>query len=265
MTALLLPGESPAGDASWWGSSAWWDWSDFRGVLAGRVFLARLASATITKGGVDYDLKGSDYGFDDDPEPFKEFWGELYIDRLGFRFHVEENEWQGMPAANVSTGGPTSDLKFGMSRLGVDLDLIRFPFLRFGIDYDYQVNEVQFRDRTEDLYRSVTPMTLGIHGRAIPFRFRDIPFTVQARFRFPMPFLNRQAEAKITDWEISGGLRPAIWETSLYGHATFSFDVEAGFRSVSLDSNLETDAGPATSMSLNARWNGAFVQVGLFF
>ena len=84
-------------------------------------------------------------------------------------------------------------------------------------------------------------MTLGFHARAIPAHIREIPFTIQARFRFPMPLVNRQAESKITDWEISGGLRPAIWETSLYGHATFSFDIEAGFRSVSLDTNPQTN------------------------
>ncbi len=84
-------------------------------------------------------------------------------------------------------------------------------------------------------------MTLGFHARAIPVHIREIPFTIQARFRFPMPLVNRQAESKITDWEISGGLRPAVWDTSLYGHATFSFDIEAGFRSVSLDANPQTN------------------------
>ncbi|MGB6066360.1 MAG: hypothetical protein WBG50_16275 [Desulfomonilaceae bacterium] len=287
MGALLFPTESPAGDASWWGSSAWWDWSDFRGAIGSRVFLARLAAASITIGGKNFDLKNADYGFDDEPEPFKEFWAELYIDRLGLRFNVADYAWRGTPAGSIGTpNGPlVAELRFGMSSLGVDLDLVRFPFLRLGIDYDYQVNAVKFLDLTGALYTSDTPMTLGVHGRAIPFRFREIPFTVQARFHFPMPFLNRQAEAKVTDWEISGGLRPAIWETSLYGHATFSFDIEAGYRSVNLDSNLETmvtqpqpfidpNTGnitgwnttlPPPSMSLKARWNGAFIQVGLFF
>lgn len=284
MVVLLCPTASPAGDASWWGSSAWWDWSDFRGAIGGRVFLARLTSASVTKGGVDFDLKGHQYGFLDEPEPFGEAWGVLYIDRLGLRFSAEENTFRGQSINRFpnNPNPPGAELEFSSSRLGLDLDLIRYPFFRFGIDYDYYVNDVKFLDENGARYTGVPPMTLGFHARAIPAHIREIPFTVQARFRFPMPLVNRQTESKITDWEISGGLRPAVWDTSLYGHSTFSFDIEAGFRSVSLDANPQTNVNtaviqpgsdpvvilvpvPASDLNLKARWQGAFFQIGLFF
>jgi hypothetical protein len=277
MVVLLCPGASSAGNASWWGSSAWWDWSDFRGAIGARVFLARLTSASVTKGGVDFDLKGSQYGFTNDPEPFGELWGVLYIDRLGLRFSADEHTFRGKIPVNIT--GPVSELEFSSSRLGLDLDLIRYPFFRFGIDYDYYMNELKFLDPLDRngspvtgigtaRYTGVPPMTLGFHARAIPVHIREVPFTVQARFRFPMPLVNRQSETKITDWEISGGLRPAVWETSLYGHATFSFDLEAGFRSVNLDANPETtvvNQDTTPDINLKARWQGAFFQIGLIF
>jgi hypothetical protein len=278
MAVLLYPSASPAGNGSWWGSSAWWDWSDFRGAIGARVFLARLASATVTKGGVDFDLKGAQYGFADEPEPFGEAWGILYIDRLGLRFSAEENTYRGQTPMLNQANPPGAELEFSSSRLGLDLDLIRYPFFRFGIDYDYYLNDLKFLDTNGIRYTGVPPMTLGFHARAIPVHVREIPFTIQARFRFPLPLLNRQTESKITDWEISGGLRPAVWDTSLYGHSTFSFDLEAGFRSVSLDANPQTSVNvpvtdpltgaaltPSSDLNLKARWQGAFFQVGVIF
>ncbi|MGO9571345.1 MAG: hypothetical protein ACLP5H_27790 [Desulfomonilaceae bacterium] len=293
MAVLVSPSHCLAGDSSWWGSSAWWDWSDFRGGIGARVFLARLASATLTKGGRDFDLR-DEYGFSDAPEPFTELWGIFYIDRLGLHFSAEGNNLVGQPdpiklqtlGLTVAglTGSLGAELQFSSSRLGLDLDLIRYPFFRFGIEYDYYLSQVKFLDYNAARYTGVSPMTLGFYTRAIPGHIREVPFTVQARFRFPMPLVNRQAESKITDWEISGGLRPAVWETSLYGHATFSFDIEAGFRSVSLDANpqkttpgnfittdaygnqflnIQDDGNP--DVNLKARWQGAFLQVGMFF
>lgn len=274
VAVTLFPGVSQAGDASWWGSSAWWDWSDFRGAIGARVFLARLASASVSKGGIDFDLKGDQYGFADEPAPFNEVWGILYIDRLGIRFSAEENTYRGRATRDLN--GPLSELEFSSSRLGLDLDLIRYPFFRFGIDYDYYLNDVKFLDANGVRYSGSPPMTLGLHARAIPVHIREVPFTIQARYRFPMPLVNR--DSKITDWEISGGFRPAVWETSLYGHATFSFDIEAGYRSVSVDSNpaanvntpvfdpiIGTNVVPASDLNLKARWQGAFLQVGVFF
>ncbi len=217
-------------------------------------------------------------GFIDEPEPFGEAWGILYIDRLGLRFSAEENVYRGQTPIVNQANPPGAELEFSSSRLGLDLDVIRYPFFRFGIDYDYYLNDVKFLDTNGARYTGVPPMTLGFHARAIPAHIREIPFTIQARFRFPMPLVNRQAESKITDWEISGGLRPAIWETSLYGHATFSFDIEAGFRSVSLDANPQTNVNvpvtdpltnapftPPSDLNLKARWQGAFFQVAVFF
>ena len=242
-----------------------------------------MASATLSKGGQDYDLQGDHYGFNDEPEPFKEAFGVFYIDRLGIRFSAENNTYRGRSANDVNLNGPLSELEFDSSRVGLDLDVIRYPFLRLGINYDYYLSEVKFLDGDSGArYTAVPPMTLGFHGRAIPIHIREVPFTIQARYRFPMPFVNRQAESRITDWEISGGLRPAVWDTSLYGHATFSFDIEVGFRSVSLSASPETNATvitivdpisgattgtlfPPLDMDLKARWQGAFFQIGVFF
>jgi hypothetical protein len=229
---------------------------------------------------VDFDLKGSHYGFTDEPEPFRELLGELYIDRLGFRFNVEENTYRGRSLTDPTAG--VTSLEFSSSRLGLDLDLIRYPFFRFGIDCDFNVDELKFIDGIPNApagnypaqYNGAPPVTLGIHGRVIPCHIREVPFTIQSRFRFPMPFLNRQGETRITDWEISGGLRPAIWDTSLYGHSTFSFDIEAGYRSVNFDANPQVTTGPPfppgpplppSDISLKMRWQGAFFQVGMFF
>ena len=106
------------------------------------------------------------------------------------------------------------------------MDLIRYPFLRLGIDYDLYLGNIKLLDRkssdptrwTAFSVQGREPMTIGVHGMAIPFRVRGVPVTVQARARFPIPLVQKDQDAKITDWEISGGLRPAIWETSLYGH-----------------------------------------------
>jgi hypothetical protein len=276
MATALSPSATLADEASWWGSSAWWDWSDFRGAIGARVFLARLASASISKGGVDFDLKGDQYGFVDEPAPFDELWGIIYIDRLGIRFSAEENAYRGRTTRDLNA--PLSELDFSSSRLGLDLDLIRYPFFRFGIDYDYYLNEVKFLDANGVRYTGNPPMTLGFHARAIPVHIREVPFTIQARYRFPMPLVNSQAGTKVTDWEVSGGLRPAVWETSLYGHTTFSFDIEVGFRSVSFDSNPTANVStpvfdpftgttfvPAGDLNLKARWQGAFLQIGVFF
>ena len=90
----------------------------------------------MTKGGRDFDLKGSQYGFTNAPEPFGEVWGVLYIDRLGLRFSAEEHTFRGQtPILQPSPPAvpPGTELEFSSSRLGVDLDLIRYPFFRFGI------------------------------------------------------------------------------------------------------------------------------------
>ncbi len=125
----------------------------------------------------------------------------------------------------------------------MDLDLIRYPFFKFGINGDYQFNPVVFRDRSDPVvgvgvgefpYQSKEPWTLGIYGQAIPVRVRDVPIIAHARFRFPMPFMSGNM-ARITDWEIGAGVRPAIWSTSMFAHSTFSFGIEAGYRSINLD------------------------------
>ena len=69
-----------------------------------------------------------------------------------------------------------------------------------------------------------------------------------------------KSEARVTEWEVSAGLRPAVWHTSLYGFSTFSMGLEAGFRSTYLDMTLD-DA----KWAVKAHWQGLFVQVGLYY
>jgi hypothetical protein len=101
----------------------------------------------------------------------------------------------------------------------------------------------------------------------MPGRIRDVPITIQGKFRMPVPFVQRPTEAKITEWEVSGGLRPAIWETSLLGHSTFSFGIEGGYRMSYLTIHarpqrtyLNGVIGDDDEVNVNARWGGAFVQ-----
>ena len=270
---LLSANVCTAGDGpSLWGSSMWFDWSDYRATVGLRVFLARLTSGSLEENGTDVDLLTA-HGMTNDPEPFREILVELYVDRLGLRFSVEEdNTFKGRVGGAPGDIIPrSSELETSTGRLGVDVDLIRYPFLRLGIDYDLYLGNIKLLDRkssdptrwTAFSVQGREPMTIGVHGMAIPFRVRGVPVTVQARARFPIPLVQKDQDAKITDWEISGGLRPAIWETSLYGHSTFAVALNGGFRSV----NLETDllSGDSRSAQLKARWQGAYIELGLAF
>ena len=277
----------------WWGSSCWWDWSDFRGTLGGRYFLARLNSGSIERsaypgegtGRVSIDLRGDRYGFKEDMEPFVECWGILYIDRLGLRFHVEDSlKFDGIhnpvPGQAPEDVESLSFLDVRGSRLGLDLDIVRYPFLRLGINGDWHTTPVKFLDRSQPgtslvndwyLYESKGPITIGIHGRVIPVRIREVPFTIQARARMYIPYLKRKTDTRVIDVEFSAGLRPAVWDMSLYGHSTFSLGIEAGFRFQDLEMFSEgpnwsdPNGTQKSDMNLRARWQGAFVQVILFY
>jgi len=296
----ILAWSAPAGaqdNAGWWGSSCWWDWSDYRGTVGLRYFMARFTSGSIERsaypdegiGKVSFDLRSDKYGFKEDMEPFVECWGIFYIDRLGLRFHVEDT--QKFEGIHSGTGiGPNIDrlsvFDIRGSRLGIDLDIVRYPFLRLGINGDWHTPPVKFLDRSRPgipavndwyLYQSDGPITIGIHGRAIPIRVREVPFTIQARGRMYIPYLKRQTETRVIDVEVSAGLRPAVWDMSLYGHSTFSMGIEAGYRFQDLEMfsqgpnfNFAPPPGQRyptqlSDMTLKARWQGAFVQVILFY
>lgn len=268
---FLCPGISGAQDASWWGSSSWFDWSDFRGSANLRLFFARLSSASATINGQDFDFKER-FNLSGDPEVMKEAWFQLNIDRLGIRLHLEDHKFQSSPVVLPPPFPPVvyGELDFGAIRAGVDLDVIRYPFLRLGANFDYGFEVPKFvDDRTGRVeYKTSNPVTIGLHGYAIPGRIRDIPIFAQARARFPIPLVKQNPDIKITDWEVSGGVRPSIWQTSLYGYSTFAVSLEGGFRSV----NLNMDANPdriqgaqPIQANLKAQWQGAFVQLGFIF
>jgi hypothetical protein len=274
---LLSANISGAADTpSLWGSSAWWDWSDYRAALGFRAFLARLSAGSLDDNTLGRDLR-SDFGMSSDPEPFREFWAEWYIDRLGIRLRLmEENTFQGRRGAE-GTAPPannpvrSSELETNTAALGVDVDLIRYPFLRIGIDYDYYFGEIKLQDRRSTNTNEWTvwevqgrqPMTIGVHGLAIPTRVRGVPVTVQARGRFPVPLVQSGKDAKLIEWEVSGGLRPAIWDTSIYAHSTFSVGLSGGFKSINLETDVVNPAG--REGKLKARWQGAFIELGLVF
>ncbi len=172
-------------------------------------------------------------------EPIAEFWVKLYIDRLGIRGNIESHSFVGRPTI-LSWRTPDqrlTKLDIDFSRIGLDLDLIRYPFLKLGMNADYYFTPVSFTDRSGNdnpLYQSKEPLTLGFYGQAIPVRLRDVPVIAHAKFRFPMPFTSSNMP-KITDWEIGAGIRPSIWNTSMFAHSTFSVAIEAGYRSINLD------------------------------
>jgi hypothetical protein len=237
-----------------------------------RAVLPRLASGSVEVGGISVDLK-TDLGMTNDPDPFIEFWAEWYIDRLGIRFRLEEdNTFQGrLGTAAAGDIVRSSELETNTAALGFDLDLVRYPFLRLGIDYDLYFGKIKLTSRREadaTLWTAFDvhgrqPMTIGVHGLAIPTRIRGVPLTFQGRARFPVPFVTTSRDAKLMEWEISGGLRPAIWETSAYAHSTISVGLYGGFKSVSLET--EVLSGFNREGMLKARWQGAFIELGFAF
>jgi len=329
---IFSPTHSTAqGSQSWWGSDRWWDWSDYRGSLGVRFWMPKLASGSITWIGKEHDLLGG-YNFIPKPDYFKEMWFTLYIDRLAMRFNFQEDhKFNGMIGTGAFAPGEVapvrypdphpstdqipdpqrfSELDVGWTRFGLDLDLVRYPFLRAGINLDRHYEAPIFVNRQDIssligvagtlpyydpssglyyyLYSALyepsydkdgnlisvpnvqkftthqPPVTIGLHATAIPGRIRGIPLTAQARIRIPMPLLKQllqiKSEARVTEWEVSAGLRPAVWHTSLYGFSTFSMGLEAGFRSTYLDMTLD-DA----KWAVKAHWQGLFVQVGLYY
>ncbi len=263
MLILACPGLAGAqGINSWLSSASWFDWSDFRGKADLRFFMARLTAGSLTTDNdVSYDLK--DLGFTDDIQMFKELRVAAYLDRLGFRLWLQGDQ------TFTSSDPDILDLSVTPTSLGLDLDLVRHPYFTFGINYDYHLERLRFQgDFTYgvdnfELVESGRPMTLGIHARAMPLRIKDVPVIAQARFRFPVPFLNRTNEALIYDWELSAGLRPAVWETSLYGHSTFSVGIEGGYRSINFD--IGNDVAGVGWSALKATWQGAFIQLSVTY
>ncbi|MEW6136677.1 MAG: hypothetical protein AB1733_00485 [Thermodesulfobacteriota bacterium] len=289
---LLLWGlmVSPAADAqgisSWIGTSPWWDWSDFRGTAGYRIFMPTV-SGQVEVGGQTRDFSDF-YGISGDPQLFKSLYAIFYIDRLGIRVEVEEDHKFRGRSTEVGTNIHTiSQLNMSGNKIGLDLDIIRTPFARAGINYTFHTEDVEFEIRRilpktydQDTRRWSPPdewtkyagdnaMTIGVHGRVIPFRIREVPFTMQGRFRFPIPFYKQDEETRVTEWEVSGGMRPAVWETSLLAHSTFSLAIEGGFRQTYLRmnaepqwSNLSSRPGEAT---ISAKWSGAFIQVNVVY
>jgi hypothetical protein len=90
-----------------------------------------------------------------------------------------------------------------------------------------------------------------------------VPIIVNAKIGFPFPYwkqiVGAQYETRMLEWEVMAGARPSVWDFSAFGHSTFSVGIEAGFRSVSIDSNLPL------STSLKAQWQGPFFQFGIYY
>jgi hypothetical protein len=239
-----------------------------------RYFVPRLVSGTFSHDGQDYDLLApatgtngvsGGYNFDTQPSPINSALFQLQVDRLGLRLRVDEDLiFRGMH------GDPNnlrlSELDLSSTRLGMDLDLLRYPFLRCGVDFDYNVNPLTFQDDKPGSYRfykSASPATLGLHVFAIPARIREVPIIVNAKIGFPFPYWKQitsaQFEVRMLEWEVMAGARPSVWDFSAFGHSTFSVGIEAGFRSVAIDADLSKSA------SLKAQWQGPFFQLGIYY
>ena len=263
--------------SSWFSSGTWWDWSDYRFKIEYRYFVPRLVSGSVSQNGTDYDLlasAGADassggYNFDPQPTPFNSALLQLQVDRLGLRLRVDEDIiFRGIHNKSVdSNSRKMSELDLSSTRLGLDLDLVRYPFLRCGVDFDYNVNPLTFMDDKPDIntrfYKSASPATLGLHVFAIPARIREVPIIVNAKIGFPFPYWKQitsaQFEVRMLEWEVMAGARPSVWDFSAFGHSTFSVGIEAGFRSVAIDADLSKSA------SLKAQWQGPFFQFGIYY
>ena len=303
----------------WLGPSSWWDWSDYRFIVKYRFMFPTLNSGTLTRNGIEHDLLSKDqgggrterggYNFQSRPDYFSEGWFQLQVDRLGLRLVAEEDRiFKGIlgsinpPPAKDATGDVldhfrVSLLDFSATRLGLDLDIIRYPQFRFGFNFDIHLNGIQFNDaKYSRLIRylipnsnppaysymvrdygdltSSEPMTIGFQALAIPGRIKEVPIILTARARFPMPFMQQvfgmQYPASITDWEVSAGLRPSVWETSAYKFATFSLAVEGGYRSTYVDADLYNQnklelVNYVSPSNVKAKFSGAFIQMSIYY
>ncbi len=287
----------------WLGPSSWWDWSDYRFIVKYRFMYPTLNSGTLTRGGLEHDLLSSDSGFTNNmetdrsgyafqrsPNYFSEGWFQLQVDRLGLRLVVEEDRiFRGILGRinpqNTATGDNfrVSELDLSCTRLGLDLDVIRYPQFRFGFNFDYHLNGIQFNDAKFVTYdgnriiftnygdlSSSEPMTIGLQALAIPGRVKEVPIILTARARVAIPFQKQifqiQYPANLTDWEITAGLRPSVWDTSAYKFATFALAVELGFRSTYIDAELTNQASTSNNASnVKAKFSGPFVQFSLYY
>lgn len=270
ITGLVSVAPVEAADFSSLFASQWFDWSDYRAKAAARVFFARFSGGGLDINNEHFDLK-KDYGFTDDSEPFREFYGEVYIDRLGFRFYLsDDTTFRGRVGDSYSppTVGRVSELDTSTGSLGFDLDLVRYPFLRLGINANVLFGDVKVQDRRQELsdnwkqYSFASGYTCGIHGKAIPGRVRGVPVTLEGRLQLPIPLRIDNKETKVTELEIFGGVQPAIWNMSSYGLSTFSVGLAGGYRFVNLDAQTVTSHADVT---LKARWQGAFIEMSINF
>jgi hypothetical protein len=215
--------------------------------------------------GWNSDPNQGGYNFDSQPSPINSALFQLQVDRLGLRLRVDEDLiFRGMHGEGSTLG--LSELDMSSTRLGIDLDLVRYPFLRCGVDFDFNVNPLTFQDDKpypNRFYKSASPATLGLHVFAIPARIREVPIIVNARIGFPFPYWKQitsaQFEVRMLEWEVMAGARPSVWDFSAFGHSTFSVGIEAGFRSVAIDADLSKSA------SIKAQWQGPFFQFGIYY
>lgn len=255
----------------------------------------KLLSGTVTRKNlngveVEHDLISTNgYNFSQSPGPFSEGWFQLQIDRLGIRLITEEDRSfkgiMGVSPGDVVHDDPVrvSSVDISATRLGLDLDIFRYPQFRAGINFDYHLNGVEFNDfkyarrvtntKPDSIANSMVinerdinsgePITIGLQATAIPGRIKEVPIIVNARIRFAMPFMKEvfgyTYTTNLTDWEVSAGLRPSVWETSAYKFASFSLGVEGGYRSTSVDAEF------TSSVSVKYKFGGPFIQVGLYY
>jgi hypothetical protein len=168
-----------------------------------------------------------------------------------------------------------SELDLSSTRLGMDLDLVRYPFLRCGVDFDFNVHSLTFMDDKPVLsdpdrfYKSGKPAILGLHVFAIPARIREVPIIVNAKIGFPFPYWNQitrsDHEVRMLEWEVMAGARPSVWDFSAFGHSTFSVGIEAGFRSVAIDADVRSNDAEEKSANIKAQWQGPFFQFGIYY
>jgi hypothetical protein len=310
--------------SSWFSSGTWWDWSDYRFKVEYRYFVPRLSSGTISRNGTDYDLLAAasgvnstvgGYNFDPQPTPINSAVFQLQVDRLGLRLGVEEDLiFRGIIGTVEfdpnSSSGPQdyrriSELDMSSTRLGMSLDLIRYPFLRGGIDFDVNVNSLTFRDMklamngvpastitTSSKETYLHPPPTGyilvysdstVYGLADnrfnrtcsgPATIGLHVFAIPARIREVPIVVNAKINFPFPYWkQIIGAeheARMLEWEV-MVGARPSVWDFSA-FGHSTFSAGVEAgfrsvsiDAGLSSSASLKAQWQGPFFQFGLYY
>ncbi len=196
---------------------------------------------------------------------------KLYIDRLGIRGNIEFHSFVGR--SDDPNDQRLTKLDIDFSRIGVDLDLIRYPFLKLGTSTDYYFNPVKFTDRS-DTVNTADESTLPKQRALDSWRLRSSHSGPAERCSGYRP-----CEISVSDavheqqYAENYGLGNRRGDTAIhmgYQHvrAQHIFRRDRGrlsFNKFGYECYSSGSLVPLPDLQLKARWQGAFFQVEAFF